>query len=188
MVLLSLLLTSLPSVTYFLPRSLSPLEYILRSAPPSLPGFLSLTSVHCSSRPRRLGGVGVQAWGWDSLLTQPSCLWLFPNPKTWAILQAPVPPSRVSLLTHLFHFYGFTNNLCDDSSYIRFWFRRLYQHLYSAFFFFWGGGTFHTVTLVIPSKFTVSTPAQGLSHLLLFPIYMAQGGHFASSWYFFLTY
>lgn len=54
-------------------------------------------------------------------------------------------------------------------------------HIYTVVFL---GETVHPVTLVIPSKFTIST----MSHLPLFPLYMAWGGHLASSWYFFLTY
>lgn len=83
--------------------------------------------------------------------------------------QAPSSKLQFPLLGSLFfspfsHVYDVSCNLRDDSSHIRLWFGILCPYLQEFV------GSSHTVTLVIPSKFTVSSLPQKLSHLPLFAI------------------
>lgn len=95
--------------------------------------------------------------GAGTLPTEQSCLLPFPSLQTGAVSQAPI-----LLFSHVFRFCDFSYSLGDDSPHIRLWFGLLDPYLH---------GSFHTVNLVIPSKFIVSALAHNLTHLPLFSLH-----------------
>lgn len=172
---LNLLLTSIPSVTHFWPPSLSPLEYILRSAPPS-PPWLSLFNLCALFQQVSLAG---GSWGPGvglGLSLHSAILPLaFPIRK----------PELSSKLQFLFQDFPFllTSSISMISLTISvmtlptsgFWFRLLYQHLHSGFFFFFflRERDFSHCHRCYSFKLHRFHSGSGLSHLPLFPLYMA---------------